>query len=202
MSPSSWCLCIVNPAILFKKDFFWLEMFCMTCCWDCRQTPERNTTLTNSSSSDTFIGLIQNSHGLQININVQEKGSLQQEFALVGVHLGVEGGNLQNRERKTWMTTTSHVLIYSKLLTEGTSEWRGDAKTEGKKKKKKLFILCGQLRETGSQSVSYKRYERWRGSARACGRDRERESGGEGGGKCGGRKGGRGAPGYWVLEPP
>lgn len=47
------------------------------------------------------------------------------------------------------------------------------------KKKKKLFILCGQLRETGSQSVSYKRYERWRGSARACGRDRERERAGE-----------------------
>lgn len=148
----------------------------MTCCWDCRQTPETKTTLTNSSSSDTFIGLIQNSHGLQININIQEKGSLQQEFALVGVHLGFEEGNLQNRERKTWMTTTSHVLIYSELLTEGTSEWRGDAKTE---EKKKLFILCGQLRETGSQSVSYKRYQRWRGSARACGRDRERERAGE-----------------------
>lgn len=46
-----------------------------------------------------------------------------------------------------------------------------------REREKKLSILCGQLREPGSQSVSYKRYQRWRGSARACGRDREREWG-------------------------
>lgn len=89
------------------------------------------------------------------------------------------------------MTTSPHVLIYSEPLTEGTSA-RRRCRDRREREKKKLFILCGQLRETGSRSVSYKRYQRWRGSARACGRERERREGGvereEERGRVGGRE--------------
>lgn len=183
--------------------------FRMRCCrsrqW---RTSEENSTLTNSSGSDTFIGLIENSRGLQTDMNVQGKSSLQQEFALVGVQLGVEQGNLRSRERNTLNDNHFACPHLQPSADRGEprirqSEEATPRQTEPKKnKKKKNFLYSVDSREKQVPNLSHTRDIRDGEGVHERVGGRERERGGEGAGESGG--GGEGevlqATGYLSLH--